>query len=102
MKVGEKVYEDDGKLIIEKSHDFTPVLKQMEQIRKQGIIGMDGDTTGKGDARFIGRIPLALAEQWCKEAGVKWSDAAARGDVIKRKILSGDFDAFRTDWKKSY
>lgn len=102
MKVGEKIHEEDGKLIIEKSHDFTPILKQMEQIRKQGVIGMDGDTTGKGDARFIGRIPMALAEQWCKEAGVKWSDAGARGEVIKRKILSGEFDAFRSDWKKSY
>lgn len=102
MQVNEKVFEDDGKLIIQKSHDFTPVLKQMEQIRQQGIIGMEGDTTGKGDARFIGRIPTALAEQWCKEAGVKWSDTHARGEVIKRKILSGDFDAFRSDWKGTY
>lgn len=102
MQVGEKVIEEDGKLIIQKSHDFSTVLKQMEQIRKAGIIGMDGDTTGKGDARFIGRIPMALAEQWCREAGVKWSDAGARGEVIKRKILSGDFDAFRSDWKGNY
>lgn len=102
MSANEKIYEEDGKLIVKKSHDFSPILKQMEDIRRNGIIGMDGDKTGKGDARFIGRIPMALAEQWCKEAGVSWSDAAARGDVIKRKILSGDFDAFRSDWKGNY
>jgi hypothetical protein len=102
MEVGEKVYEEDGKLIIKKSHDFSQVLKQMEEIRRNGIIGMDGDKTGKGDARFIGRVPMALVDAWCKEAGIKSHDTEARAEVIKRKILSGDFDAFRSDWKGNY
>lgn len=102
MKVSEKAYEEDGKLIIKKSHDFTPVMKQMEEIRRNGVIGMNGDKTTASDTRFIGRVPLALLEMWCKEAGVKWEDTEARGDVLKRKILSGDFDAFRSDWKGNY
>lgn len=102
MKIGEKAYEEDGKLIIKKSHDFTPVIEQMKEMRRNGVIGMDGAQTTASDTRFIGRIPLALLEQWCKEAGVKWEDTEARGDILKRKILSGDFDAFRSDWKGNY
>lgn len=102
MKIDEKAYEEDGKLIIKKSHDFTPVMKQMEEIRRNGVIGMHGAQTTASDTRFIGRIPLALIEQWCKEEGVKWDDTEARGEVVKRKILSGDFDAFRSDWKGNY
>lgn len=102
MKVGEKVYEEDGKLIIKKSHDFTPVLERMKQIRRDGVIAMDGGKSTSEETRFIGSIPLVLMEQWCKEEGVKWDDVHARGEVVKRKILSGDFDAFRSDWKGSY
>ena len=102
MKIGEKAYEEDGKLIIKKSHGFTPVIEQMKEMRRNGVIGMDGAQTTASDTRFIGRIPLALLEQWCKEAGVKWEDTEARGDILKRKILSGDFDAFRSDWKGNY
>lgn len=101
MKIGEKTYEDDGKLIIQKTHDFTPVLKQMEQIRSSGIQNM-GDGMNNADNRFVGRIPLALIEMWCKEAGVKWDDVHARAEVVKKKILSGEFDKFRSDWKGSY
>ena len=101
MKIGEKAYEDDGKLIIQKTHDFNPVLKQMEQIRSAGIKNM-GDGPDNAENRFVGRIPLALIEQWCKEAGIKWDDTHARAEVVKRKILSGEFDKFRSDWKGSY
>jgi hypothetical protein len=102
MKIGEKIYEEDGKLIIKKSHDFTPVMKQMEEMRRNGVIGMGGAKTTASDTRFIARIPLPLIEKWCKDEGVKWEDAEARGEVVKRKILSGEVDAFRSDWKGNY
>lgn len=102
MKVNEKVYEEGDNLIIKKSHDFSSVMRDMENIRKEGVIGMNGAKTTAGDTRFVGRIPLALIEMWCKEAGVKWDDIHARGEVVKRKILSGDFDKFRSDWKGNY
>lgn len=101
MKINEQAYEEDGKLIVKKTHDFTPVLKQMEQIRSAGIKNM-GDGPDNAENRFIGRIPLALIEMWCKEAGVKWDDTHARAEVVKKKILSGDFDKLRSDWKGTY
>ena len=102
MKIKESFHEQDDKLIIKKTHDFGPVLQQMKQIREKGQIGMEGETTTAGENRFIGRIPLPLMAQWCKEAGVKWDDIHARAEVVKRKILSGEFDDFRSDWKGKY
>lgn len=97
-KIRETIREEDDKLIIKKTHDFTPILRRMEQMRQQGIT----DMTDNNENRFVGSIPLALIESWCKEAGVKWDDVHARSEVVKRKILSGDFDKFRSDWKGSY
>ena len=96
--IKETVKSEGDNLIIKKTHDFTPVLRQMEDLRRKGVKDMEGGT----DNRFIGRIPLALISAWCKEAGVSWDDTQARADVVKRKILSGDFDKFRSDWKGTY
>lgn len=102
MKKSEKIYEEDGKLIQKRSFDFSDTLRDMENIRKEGIIGMHGDKTIASESRFVGRIPLPLIELWCKEAGVSWDDTDARQEVVKRKILSGEFDKFRSDWKGRY
>jgi len=96
MKVKETFKEEDGKVIIKKSHDFSTTLNQMERIRNEGQHDL------RSEYRHVGRIPLALMAQWCKDAGVSWDDVHARAEVVKRKILSGDFDKFRSDWKGSY
>jgi len=96
MKIRETFKEEDDKIIIKKTHDFTPVMKRMDDIRQN----VDQDL--RSDYRYVGTIPLPLMEQWCKEAGVKWDDVHARAEVVKRKILSGDFDKLRGNWKGSY
>ena len=53
-----------------------------------------------GESRLAGEIPLHIVETWAKEAGIKWDDPAMK-DVIKRKLLSGDFDKFRV-WKGTF
>lgn len=102
MKINEEVYEQDGKIVVKKTHDYNPVLKQMEQIREAGITSMGNDKSAFPESRFVGRIPLSMINEWLKEAGVKWDDTQARAEVIKRKILSGDFDKLRSDWKGTY
>jgi len=96
MKIRETFKEEDDNIIIKKTHDFTPVMKRMDDIRQN----VDQDL--RSDYRYVGTIPLPLMEQWCKEAGVKWDDVHARAEVVKRKILSGDFDKLRGNWKGSY
>ena len=44
---------------------------------------------------------MHLVAQWIKEAGLEWSDKQATQDLIRKKMLSGDFDKFRI-WKGTY
>ena len=96
MKIKEIVHHDDGgdTLTIEKVYDNEPVLRQVEEIKHSGM----GQT---GDKRLVGRIPMHIMSQWLKEAGVDWSDHGAAQEVIKRKMLSGDFNKFRV-WEGKY
>lgn len=96
MKVGEKILYDhaEDKVVVQKTHDVNPELHRAQMLRDAGV----GQT---GEKRLVGTIPLNLIAEWCKEAGVKWDDTQARQDVVKRKILSGEFDKFRV-WKGTY
>lgn len=96
MKINEKVHYDkqNDKIIVQKTHSNQPYIDMVKQINKQGL-----GTTGEN--RLIGRIPVHLIKQWCDEVGVKWGDLDARKEVMKRKILSGEFDKLRV-WKGTY
>lgn len=96
MKIAEKIHYDhsNDKVVIQKTHDVNPEMHRAEMLRSAGL-------GQKGESRLVGTIPLHLIAEWCKEAGVKWDDQQARQDVVKRKILSGEFDKFRV-WKGSY
>lgn len=95
MKVNEKAHYDEatGKLIVESTYDNNPALHQARMYRDAGV----GQS---GEHRLIGTLPMHLVKEWLKEAGVSWDDPAA-SDVIKRKILSGEFDKFRV-WEGTY
>jgi hypothetical protein len=96
MKIAEKLHYDhaDNKLVVQKTHDLNPEMHRAQMLRESGK-GMTGES------RLVGTIPLNLIAEWCKEAGVKWDDIEARKQIVKRKILSGDFDKFRV-WKGTY
>jgi len=96
MKIGEKIHhEDNGQtLVVEKIYDNEPYLDEVKAIKDAGL----GQT---GEKRLVGRIPLHILSQWIKEAGLRWDDHDAVRDVIKRKMLSGDFDKLRV-WEGTY
>jgi hypothetical protein len=94
MKIGEKIKFEGDQVVIQKTHDMTPEMHRAHMLREAGK-GMTGES------RLVGTIPLNLIAEWCKEAGVKWDDTEARKQIVKRKILSGDFDKFRV-WKGTY
>ena len=94
MKVGEKFIDNhDGTFVVQQKFNNEPYLNRVEKIRELngGIVG---------ESRLAGEIPLHIVEMWAKEAGIKWSDPAMK-DVIKRKLLSGDFDKFRV-WRGTF
>ena len=90
----ETVMFTDDSIIIKKTHDVTDDLHRARVLR-------DANIGVKGDKKLIGSIPMALINEWLKEAGVDHTDHEARAQVVKRKILSGDFDKFRV-WKGTY
>ena len=96
MKISEKVHIDEDKkeIIIESVYTNTPYLDRVAEIKKQGL----GQT---GESRLVGSVPIHLIKEWCKELGVKWDDVEARKDVVKKKMLSGEFDKLRV-WKGTY
>lgn len=88
MKLGERYFDDDGKLIIVEQHDPTQTLEQVAQMKSAGHVGFS-------ENRHVGRVPFFLLEQWIDEAGVRFDDQDAVKEVLHKKLLSGDFDALR-------
>ena len=93
MKIAERAFDDDGKLIIQQTHDPNPVLDSVGRIKSAGI-------TGRGENKLVGRIPMYLVNEWMKEAGIRWDDPAGK-DVIRKKLLSGEFSALRP-WEGTF
>ena len=92
-KISESWHQDGNKIVHVKKHDWNPMLDQAQAYRDQGIDGF-------GENKLVGVIDAALMGEWLKEAGVKWDDPAAQ-DVVKRKMLSGEFDKLRV-WEGNY
>lgn len=96
MKLNEQWTYDhkEDKWVQQKTYDWSHGM----DVAKQAT-----ETNGgvMGESRLVGTIPSALIAQWCKEAGVRFDDIEKKKEVIKRKILSGDFDKFRV-WKGRY
>ena len=96
MKIGEKVNYDKGtdQLIIEKKFSNEPYLKMAKEFREAGT-GMTGES------RLAGVSPMHVLKELLKEAGVDWSDTHACQEIVKKKLLSGDFDKLRV-WNGTY
>ena len=96
MKIKEQVHHDkkNDKIIVESTYDNNPALERVEQLNNAKV-GLTGEN------RLVGSIPIHIIKMWCTEAGIKWSDIEARKQVVKRKILSGDFDKLRV-WKGTF
>jgi hypothetical protein len=95
-KFKEKVhYDTDGRhFTVQRQYDTNPVLEQSKIIRDSGA-GVTGEN------RLVGRIPMFMVTEWMKEAGVALDDTDARKEIIRKKMLSGEFDKFRV-WKGTF
>ena len=96
-KIKEEILYDNqfDKIIVKKSYDDQAELDRVAQIRKDSGINKFGS-----DYKFVGSVPTHLIAEWLKEAGISWDDPA-RADVIKKKMLSGEFDRLKA-WKGKY
>mgnify|MGYP000470957501 CR=1 FL=1 len=97
MKIAEKWFEQDGKLVHQKTHDWTGLLDQTEKLRSNGLDGF-------GESKLVGRIVMDLWALWAKEAGISASDpdfSAKMKEVVHRKMLDGEFAKLRV-WQGKY
>jgi hypothetical protein len=96
-KIKEEILYDNqyDKIIVKKSYDDQAELDRVAEIRKNSGINKFGS-----DYKFVGSVPTHLISEWLKEAGISWDDPA-RADVIKKKMLSGEFDRLKA-WKGKY
>jgi len=97
MKLAEKWFEQDGKVIQQQTHDHTPTLEVNQSLRSAGAHGFS-------DNKLVGVVDTGMVGQWAREAGIKGSDPAYWDkvkEVIKRKMLDGDFAKLRV-WEGSY
>ena len=81
----ERWFEQDGKLV---QH----VVKDVDLDRAKRL--QDAPQQPVSDSWHVGTVPLIVLKEWAKEAGVKWDDPAFK-DVIRRKLLDGNFSRFR-------
>ena len=93
-KVSEIIDFEHDHMVIKKKHDVSQALNDVQKAKDAGI-GMSGEN------RLVGFLDGAVLAQWLKEAGVSWSDTEAAKEVVKRKMMSGEFSKLRV-WEGSY
>jgi predicted TIM-barrel enzyme len=94
VKVSEKISFEHDNMVIKQRHDVSQALRDAQVARDAGV-GMSGEN------RLAGFLDGAVLASWLKEAGVAWSDTEAAKEVVKRKMMSGEFAKFRV-WEGSY
>lgn len=94
MKLGERIYVDGDRLVHRRTFDNDAYIAKAEALRRQhgGV---------QGENRLAGIIPMHLLAEWVKEAGLTFEDSEAVRDLVRRKILSGEFDKLRV-WEGTF
>lgn len=82
-KIAEKMFEDDGKIIVQQTHDFTPVLEKAKALKSAGADSF-------GESKLVGLIPMKVWAEWAKKWGVNPNDTAAMREVVAREMNNSD------------
>ncbi len=87
--VKERMFEQDGKLIVRRNQDVQSLLDENHELSTFA-------PSAHGDAKFrlAGRIPLVVAEQWSAECG-EAIGTQGFAQYVRRKLADGDFAKLR-------
>lgn len=85
----EQWFEDGRKVIRKKTEDVEPALDRAAALRSAG------KTTLGGHNWHVGSIPTIVLENWIKEAGLRPDEKQEIAELIRKKLLSGEFGKFR-------
>ena len=89
-KISENItFNADDQMIIKKTYDANQMLLDAEYARE------NAPNAFASDYKHVGNVDMALVSIWLKEAGVQWTDTQAVKDVIKKKLMSNEFQKLR-------
>lgn len=94
-QISENVTYDDDQMIIKRTFSMDETLKDAQYARERS------SNSFGSDYKHIGDIHPAMLTNWLKEAGVAWTDTEAVQEVMKKKLMSGEFAKLR-DWEGTY
>ena len=93
-KIAERIFEEDGKIVVQETHDFNSAIETAKVLRSHGMDRF-------GESNLVGVVPFKIWCEWAKEAGVRFDDKEGMKEVLKRKLLDPDFSHFRV-WGGKY
>jgi hypothetical protein len=83
MKIAERVFLDENKLLVQETHDFNPTLEMAGRLRS-GVVGH------LGESKLVGLVPMKMWAEWAKKWGVNPNDASAMREVVARELADSD------------
>ena len=94
-KIKETITFEDDKMIIKSTFDGSQMLKDAEYARQHT------ENAFASDKKYVGHVDMGLVNIWLKEAGVSWTDTHAMKEIVKRKLMSNEFQDLRV-WRGTY
>ena len=92
-KIKEEItINDKGEIQVVNHFDGNKLLKQAENARE-----LSPNEVGS-DWKHIGEVTAPMLHIWLKEAGVSWTDPEAIKEVVKRKLMDGEYSRLR-NWE---
>jgi hypothetical protein len=88
MKLSEKMTVEDGKLMVQQTHDWTPIAEKSKALQNAGAWEF-------GESRLVANIPLKMWTEWAKKHGVRADDHGAMREVVHKELMNPDNAAFR-------
>ena len=86
MRIKDEFHIQDDQIIHAKTFDIEPTLNSVKELSEEKRT--DGNW-------HVGRIPMELLGMWIREAGLTWDDTEAVSDMVRKKLLSGDYALLR-------
>lgn len=93
MKIRERYFDQDGKLIIHQQHSYDPYMARAKAAREVG-------SRFVSDGEHVASLPANLVYEEAKRRGVRFDDHAAMQDIMWSLIRNRDFNAFRVSERK--
>lgn len=87
-EVWTKLIHDDKHTTVIRGQNTDAIVDSVRELQKDEVFGTK-------DLWHVGRIPFILLEIWCHEAGVLMSDTHAVEEILRRKLMDGEFSKLR-------